>query len=78
MYANGSCELCEPRYRCFYFLAGSHDQVGKLIDYQHNIGQVTVALIRIQFSGFELVIILFDITDHSVFEQVIALVHLNT
>ncbi len=71
------CQLCQPGKWGLNFLAGSHDKVGKLIHNEYQVGQVAVAMLRVQFSVDELNVILLDVPDLCIFQQFIAVIHLN-
>jgi hypothetical protein len=52
------CQLGKPGQRCFNFTASRHNQIGKFINDQYNIGQVPVPLFRAKPSGQKFCIIL--------------------
>ena len=54
-------QTCDGR---FDFLSGGHDQIGKLVNDQYDVGQKLVAVVRIQLSGLEFRIVFLDIPDH--------------
>ena len=59
------------------FLACGHDEIGKLVDEHHNIGEVAVSFFRIQAAPNKLGVVFFDGPDAGVFEELIAFVHFD-
>src|SRR5690606_38153683 len=74
---NGTSQLGYPCDRQFHFLSGSHNKVGKLINYNYNIRQETVSLFGVEFALGKLMIVLLNISCVSLFEKVVAFLHLN-
>ena len=77
MDAYSARQLGYSRNRQLYFFACRHDQVGKLVDDYHNVGQVTVSLFRVQATGSKFGIVLFNVAHMGLFQQVVAHVHLQ-
>ena len=73
-----TCQLGDPGDRGFYFLTGSHDQVGEFIHNHHDIGKVFMSIIGVQLSFDEFFIIFFNVSYLCHFEQVVTAVHFNT
>ena len=59
MYANSTSLLCYTGDRSFDFFCG-HYEVGKLIDYHHDVGEKTMAFLRVEMAMDELDVILAD------------------
>ena len=78
MYTYGTGQLSDAGNGEFYLLAGSHDEVAKLIDDDHDVGHVLVSLLGVELAVDELVVILTQVAYASCLEQVVAGVHLHT
>ena len=74
--ADGTSQLGDTGYRGFHLTACGHDEVGKLIDDQHNVGQETVTFSREQPARLELLVVFDDVSALGGFEEVVTLVHL--
>ena len=75
--ANGTCKLGKASDRHFNLFAGSHNQIGKLVNHQNNVGQIAVPLLWVEFAGRELYIVFLKIPHHGRLQQFVTLVHLN-
>ena len=77
MHPYGACFLCDTCYGFFHLLAGCHYEVGELVDYHHDIGEVAVAFFGIE-SFFDKPLVVFQNAAYiGVAQKHIALVHLH-
>src|SRR3712207_5577436 len=71
-------QLSDARNRKFHLLAGSHDQVAELIDYDNDVRHEFMSFFRIQAAIDELLVVFSDVTHMSHFQQVIPSIHFHT
>ena len=77
MYTDSSCKLCDSGNGGFYFFSGCHDEVGKFVNNDNDVGQVFMPVVGIQLSFYEFFVVFFDVSDLCYFKQVITGVHFN-
>ena len=78
MNTNGPGELRQARNGRFNLLTRRHHQVRQLINHQHDVGQIAVPIVRIQPTRRKLLVVLLHVPTARIFQQVVAIVHLNT
>ena len=77
MNSYGSGQLGYAGYRRLYLFAGCHNQVGKLIDYNDDVGQIAVAFFGIQLPLDEFLVVFLDVAHLCIFQQVVTGVHFD-
>ncbi len=75
---NGARQLGQTRNRRFHLLAGGHNEVGKLVDDQNNVGEVAVAFFRVELAADKFLVVLLDVANHGILQQLVAVVHFDT
>ncbi len=68
-------KLSKTGDRLFDLLAGSHDHVGKLVDNNHYIRQISVAFIGIETAVYEFFVVLADLFDFGLAQQFVTRLH---
>ena len=76
--AHRPSQLRQSRDRHLHFLSGRHDQVGKLVNHEHDERQVLVTLLRIQPPRDELLVVFLDVSRSGFLQQLVTVVHLDT
>ena len=75
MHTNGTGKLCYTRYRGLDFLSGSYDKVGKLVDYDNDIGHEVMSVFRVKPVVEELLVVFLDVAGTGFLQQIVAGVH---
>ena len=78
MDADGSRQLCDTGYGQFNLLACRHDEVTVLVDNHYDIRHKAVAVVRVELTVAELLVVFLYILGVSSLQQVVALIHLQT
>ena len=73
--ADGPRQLRQTCNGHLHLLARRHDQVGKLVDDEHDVRQVAVAVLRIQLAPDKLGVVLLEVAALGILEQLVPLVH---
>ena len=73
--AYGTGLLGDTCHRSLDFFACSHNQVGKLVDYHHDVRHEVVAVFGIEFVIGEFLVVFHNIAHTGFAQQSIALVH---
>ena len=75
---DGARQLGQTCNRRFHLLAGRHNEVGKLVDDQNNVGEVAVAFFRVELAADKFLVVLLDVANHGILQQLVAIVHFDT
>ena len=78
MYADGTRLLGDAGNWQLNLLAGSKDEVAILVDDNHDIRQIAVAVLRIELTVDELFVILLKLSHVGILEKTVTVVHLLT
>ena len=75
--ADGTGQLSNAGDGEFYLLAGCHDEVAVLVDDDHNVWHVAMAVVRVELALAELLVVLLHVPCMSFLQEVVAVVHLD-
>ena len=76
VYADGTCQLGNAGDGKLYFFACRHDEVAVLVDDNHDVGHIAMAVLRVELPFAELLVVFLDVPCVSLLQEVVAVVHL--
>ena len=75
--ADGAGLLGNSGYGSLDLLAGGHDEVGELVDYDDEVRQESVVVVGVEPSGDEFLVVFLDVPYACFFEEAVSVVHLD-